>query len=146
MLSRGELLIPNLRLDSNLTELQINGRYDLKGPANLYIGMNPLHALFGDNKKRIARIQAGEATTRHDSKLSYVNLTRDAPHSKYRVKLFQKHEQRQDQVALRRQFRQFVITQRLDTTLRLLPGSPFTAPAIAAPGIAAPIPKLATSP
>jgi hypothetical protein len=146
VLSRGELLIPNLRLDSNLTELQVNGRYDLDGPANLYIGMNPLHALFGDNKKRIARIQAGESTTRHDSKLSYVNLTRDAPRSKYRVKLFQKHEQRQEQVALRQQFRQLVITQRLDTTLRLLPGSPFTAPAIAAPGIAAPIPKLATSP
>ncbi|MDJ0364633.1 AsmA-like C-terminal region-containing protein [Hymenobacter sp. H14-R3] len=146
VLSRGELLIPNLRLDSNLTELQINGRYDLAGPADLYIGMNPLHAILGSNNKRIARIQAGESTTRHDPKLSYVNLTRDAPRSKYRVKIFQKQEQRQEQVALRRQLRQFVITQRLDTTLRLLPGSPFAAPTIAAPDLATPVPKLATSP
>jgi hypothetical protein len=128
VLSRGELLIPNLRLDSNLTELQINGRYDLDGRANLYVGMNPLHALFGSNRKRIARIQAGEATTPHDSKLSYVSLSREAPRTKYRVKLFQKHEQRQAQAALRRQMRQLVIAQRLDTTLRLLPRSPAIVP------------------
>jgi hypothetical protein len=135
-LSRGELLIPNLRLNSNLTELQVNGRYDLDGRADLYVGMNPLHALLGSNNKRISRIQAGEATTRHDAKLSYVNLSREAPHTKYHVKVFQKQEQRQAQTSLRRQFRQLVITQRLDTTLRLLPGSP----------LAAPPPKLATSP
>jgi hypothetical protein len=146
VLSRGELLIPDLRLNSNLTELQIHGRYDLAGPADLYIGLNPLHAVLGSNNKRISRIQAGEAMTRHDAKLSYVNLTRDAPHTKYRVKIFQKQEQRQAQVALRRQFRQLIITQRLDTTLRLLPGSPFTAPALAAPALTAPVPKLATSP
>jgi len=128
VLSRGELLIPNLRLDSNLTELQINGRYDLDGRADLYVGMNPLHALLGSNKKRIARIQAGEATTRHDSKLSYVSLSREAPRTKYRVKLFQKHEQRQAQATLRRQLRQLVITQRLDTTLRLLPRAPAIVP------------------
>ncbi|GAA4496356.1 hypothetical protein GCM10023172_09530 [Hymenobacter ginsengisoli] len=135
-LSRGELLIPSLRLNSNLTELQVNGRYDLDGRADLYIGMNPLHALLGSNNKRIARIQAGEATTRRDAKLSYVNLSRDAPHTKYHLKVFQKQEQREAQATLRRQFRQLVITQRLDTTLRLLPGSP----------LAAPQPKVATAP
>lgn len=128
VLSRGELLIPNLRLDSNLTELQINGRYDLDGRANLYVGMNPLHALLGSNRKRIARIQAGEATTPHVSKLSYVGLSREAPRTKYHVKLFQKHEQRQAQATLRRQMRQLVIAQRLDTTLRLLPRSPAIVP------------------
>lgn len=136
ILSRGELLIPNLNLNSNLTELQIHGRYDLDGRANLYVGMNPLHALFGDNDKRIARIQAGEATTRHDPKLTYVNLSRELPHTKYHVKIFQKKEQRQAQATLRRQVRQLVIAQRLDTTLRLLP----RAPAIVPTG------KLATSP
>jgi hypothetical protein len=135
-LNRGELLIPDLHLNSNLTELQVSGRYDLDGRADLYVGMNPLHALLGSNNKRISRIQAGEATTRHDAKLSYVNLSRDAPHTKYHLKVFQKAEQRQAQATLRRQFRQLVITQRLDTTLRLLPGSP----------LAVPQPKLATSP
>ncbi|MGI4760235.1 MAG: AsmA-like C-terminal region-containing protein [Janthinobacterium lividum] len=128
VLSRGELLIPNLRLNSNLTELQINGRYDLDGRANLYVGMNPLHALLGSNTKRIARIQAGEATTRHDAKLSYVNLSREAARTKYSVKVFQKQEQREAQATLRRQVRQLVITQHLDTTLRLLPRAPAIVP------------------
>jgi len=128
VLSRGELLIPNLQLNSNLTELQVHGRYDLDGRADLYVGMNPLHALLGSNRKRIARIEAGEATTRHDAKLSYVNLRRDAPRTKYRVKLFQKQEQQRAQQTLRRQFRQLVIAQRLDTTMRLLPRSPAILP------------------
>jgi hypothetical protein len=136
VLNRGELLIPNLQLNSNLTELQIHGRYDLDGRADLYVGMNPFHALFGDNDKRIARIQAGVATTRHDPKLTYVNLSRELPHTKYHVKIFQKKEQRVAQTTLRRQLHQLVISQRLDTTLRLLPRSPSIVPST----------KLATSP
>jgi hypothetical protein len=136
VLNRGELLIPNLRLTSNLTELQIHGRYDLDGRADLYVGMNPFHVLFGDNDKRIARIQAGVATTRHDPKLTYVNLSRELPHTKYHVKIFQKQEQRQAQSTLRRQVHQLVISQRLDTTLRLLPRAPSIVPSA----------KLATSP
>jgi len=136
VLSRGQLLIPNLRLNSNLTELQVSGRYDLDGRANLYVGLNVLHALTGNNDKRIARIQAGDPVRRRRAPLTYVNLSRDVPHTKYRVKLFQKQEQRQAQAELRKQFRQLIITQRLDTTLRLLPGAPLTAP----------LPRVATSP
>ncbi|AMR29255.1 hypothetical protein A0257_20585 [Hymenobacter psoromatis] len=124
VLSRGQLLIPNLRLNSNLTELQVSGRYDLDGRADLYVGLNVLHALTGNNDKRVARIQAGDPVRRRRAPLTYVNLSRDAPHTKYRVKLFQKQEQRQAQADIRKQFRQLIITQRLDTTLRLLPGAP----------------------
>jgi hypothetical protein len=128
LLSQGQLLIPGLRLNSNLTELEVSGRYSLDGSANLYVGMNPLHALLGNNEKRIARIKAGEPVGRHDAKLTYVNLSRDEPHTKYHVKIFQKQEQRQAQLALRRQFRQIVATQRLDTTLHLLPRIPLATP------------------
>ena len=127
-LANGEFLIPDLRLNSNLTELRVSGRYNFVGPASLYVGLNALHALTGNNDKRVARIRAGEPVRRRRAPLTYVNLSRDVPHGKFRVKLFQKQEQRQDQAALRRDFRQLVITQRLDTTLRLLPGSPLTAP------------------
>ncbi|MVN75091.1 hypothetical protein GO988_02000 [Hymenobacter sp. HMF4947] len=128
VLSRGQLLIPSLRLNSNLTELEVSGRYDLDGRANLFIGMNPVHAFLGNNDKRITRIQAGETVSRRDPKLTYVNLSRELPHTKYHVKLFQKKEQHDAQVALRRQTRQIILTQRLDTTLRLLPRTPLTAP------------------
>lgn len=127
VLGKGQLLIPDLHLDSNLTELQVSGRYGLDGRANLFIGINPIHAFLGNNRKRIARIQAGEEVNRHDSKLTYVNLSREQPHTKYQVRVFQKHEQRQQQAILRRQSHALILTQRLDTTLRLPPLAPYTA-------------------
>ncbi|NML63843.1 AsmA-like C-terminal region-containing protein [Hymenobacter sp. RP-2-7] len=127
VLSKGQLLIPDLRLDSNLTELQVSGRYGFDGRANLFIGMNPVHALLGNNQKRIARIQAGEEVNRHATKLTYVNLSRTQPHTKYQVRVFQKNEQRQQQAILRRQSHLLILTQRLDTTLHLLPRTPLTA-------------------
>ncbi|WP_188816037.1 AsmA-like C-terminal region-containing protein [Hymenobacter cavernae] len=120
VLDRGQLLIPSLNLNSNLTDLHISGRYGLDGRSNLYVGLNPLQALFSNNDKRIARIQSGEATRRPDRPLTYVNLRRTAPDAKYGVRLFKKDEQRAQQAALRQQCQRLLLTQRLDTTLRLL--------------------------
>ena len=121
VLDRGEILIPSLVLNSNLANLAVSGTYGLDGRANLYVGANAVQALFGDNKKRIERIQAGVALApRPHPGLTYVNLRRAAGEPKYQVRLFKKDEQRQQQTQLRLQARQFLVTQRLDTTLRLL--------------------------
>ncbi|WP_324677618.1 AsmA-like C-terminal region-containing protein [Hymenobacter sp. GOD-10R] len=120
ILDRGQLLIPSLHLNSNLSDLHISGRYGLDGRSDLYIGLSPLQALFGNNEKRIARIQSGEAAQRPSRALTYVNLKRPSPGAKYNVRLFKKSEQRQQQAALRKQYQQLLLTQRLDTTLRLL--------------------------
>jgi hypothetical protein len=121
LLNGGQVLIPSLKLNSNLTELEVSGRYGLDGRANLYVGMNPLNILFGSNKRRIERIQSGEPMRPRTPRLTYVNLRRDAPATKYQVKLFQKKEQQQQQAALRQQCRQLLLTQRLDTSMYLLP-------------------------
>jgi hypothetical protein len=121
LLNGGQVLIPSLKLNSNLTELEVSGRYGLDGRANLYVGMNPLNILFGNNKRRVERIQSGEPMRPRSPRLTYVNLRRDAPATKYQVKLFQKKEQQQQQAALRQQCRQLLLTQRLDTTMNLLP-------------------------
>ncbi|HEX8659548.1 MAG TPA: AsmA-like C-terminal region-containing protein, partial [Hymenobacter sp.] len=60
VLAGGQLLIPELRLNSNLSSLEICGRYGLDGRTNLFVGIKPLQALFGNNDKRIQRIQDGE--------------------------------------------------------------------------------------
>ncbi|OUJ74269.1 AsmA family protein [Hymenobacter crusticola] len=120
ILDRGQLLIPSLHLNSNLSDLHVSGRYGLDGRANLYVGLSPLQALFGNNEKRIERIQSGEALRRPNRALTYVNLNRPSPGVKYGVRLFKKGEQRQQQAALRKQYQQLLLTQRLDTTLRLL--------------------------
>ncbi|WP_210520416.1 AsmA-like C-terminal region-containing protein [Hymenobacter terricola] len=119
-LSQGQLLIPGLSLNSNLSNLEISGTYGLDGRTNLFIGLKPLQALFGNNDKRVERIQNGEPVSRSTGKLTYVNLRRAGAGEKYKVRLFQKDEQRQEQASLRQQYRDLLLTQRLDTTVRLL--------------------------
>ncbi|TGE28123.1 AsmA family protein [Hymenobacter metallicola] len=120
VLNRGQVLIPNLNLNSNLSNLQVSGTYSLDGEANLYIGLNPMQALFGDNKKRIERIKKSEPLRRPNHKLTYVNLQRPAAGSRYTVRLFKGPEQRQQQATLRQQLRDILTIQDLDTTLHLL--------------------------
>ncbi|MBC6989422.1 AsmA-like C-terminal region-containing protein [Hymenobacter sp. BT491] len=120
VLNRGQLMIPSLRLNSNLSNLEISGNYFLDGRTDLYVGLNPLQALFGDNKKRIERIQSGQLVRSSRGRPTYVNLHRSAAGSKYKVRLFKKEEQRQQQATLRQQSRDLLLSQQLDTTLRLL--------------------------
>ncbi|GAA4012666.1 hypothetical protein GCM10022408_26780 [Hymenobacter fastidiosus] len=120
VLNRGELLIPNLDLNSNLTNLQISGRYALDGRADLYVGLNPMQALFGNNDKRVERIQNNEPVRRAGRGLTYLSLSRTAPGDKYKVRPFQRTEQRHQQAMLRQQYRQLLRAQKLDTTLSLL--------------------------
>lgn len=120
VLTNGQLLIPDLRLNSNLSNLTISGRYGLDGQTNLFIGLKPLQALFGNNDKRVGRIQSGEPVSRAAGKLTYVNLHRTAPGEKYKVRFFQKEEQQREQAALFQQYRAVLRTQALDTTVRLL--------------------------
>ncbi len=121
VLDKGEVLIPSLVLNCNLANLAVSGTYGLDGHANLYIGANAMQALFGNNDKRIQRIQNGEPLApRPHPGLTYVNLRRASTDAKYQVRLFKKDEQRVQQTQLRLQARQFLVTQRLDTTLRLL--------------------------
>ena len=120
LLTEGQLLVPGLRLNSNLSNLEISGTYGLDGRSNLFIGLKPLQALFGNNNKRVERIQNDKPVSRSTGKLTYLNLRRSAPGEKYKVRLFQKEEQRQEQARLRRQYLNILRTQRLDTTVRLL--------------------------
>jgi hypothetical protein len=119
ILDGNRVLVPSMHLNSNLTDLAVSGEYYLNGRANLYLGLSPMQALFGNNEKRIERIQSGEATRRPSRGLVYVHLSRP-PGSKYKVRLFKKQEQRQQQQQLRQQYQALLRTQQLDTTLRQL--------------------------
>ncbi len=120
LLAQSQLIIPGLHLNSNLSNLEISGHYGLDGATNLFIGLKPLQALFGNNNKRVERIQNGAPVSHSTGKLTYLNLRRTAPGEKYRVRLFQRDEQRAALAQLREQYRTYLRTQRLDTTVYLL--------------------------
>jgi hypothetical protein len=119
-LDQQRLLVPELRLNSNLTDLQISGDYYLTGRTNLYVGLNPLQALLGNNRRRVDRIRT-DAPSRHpDRHPLYVNLHRPSGGQRYAVRPFQRQEQQQQQARLLRQCQELLRRQPLDTTLRLL--------------------------
>ena len=124
VLAEGQVLIPGLHLNSNLSNLDVSGHYGLNGATNLFIGLQPLKALFGNNDKRIGRIQNGEPMTKADArgkdKLTHVSLRRTAPGEKFQVRLFQRDERRDAQARLLEQYRAYLRTQHLDTTVRLV--------------------------
>jgi uncharacterized protein involved in outer membrane biogenesis len=124
LLAQGQVLIPGLHLDSNLSNLEVSGHYGLTGATNLFIGLQPMKALFGNNNKRIERIQNGEPMTKADAKgkdkLTYVSLRRTAPGEKFQVRLFQRDEKRDAQARLLEQYRNYLRTQHLDTTVRMV--------------------------
>ena len=121
LLVQGQLIIPSLRLNSNLSNLEVSGHYGLDGATNLFIGLKPMQALFGNNAKRIERIQNGAPVSQsNNGKLTYVNLKRTAPGEKYKVRLFQRDEHRAAMTRLDELYRNYLLTQRLDTTVRLL--------------------------
>ncbi|AYA36035.1 hypothetical protein D3Y59_02555 [Hymenobacter oligotrophus] len=116
---RGTVLIPSLHLNSNLTDLDVSGFYNLGGQANLYLGLSPLQALLGNNTKRVGRILRDEPARRPGRSLTYVNLRR-APRGRNNLRLFKGHAKRQQQTLLQQQCRQLLLTHPLDTTLNLL--------------------------
>ena len=124
VLAEGQVLLPELRLNSNLSNLEVSGHYGLSGATNLFIGLQPMKALFGNNEKRIERIQNGEPMTKADAKgkdkLTYVSLRRTAPGEKFQVRLFQRDERRDAQTRLLQQYRSYLLTQGLDTTVRMV--------------------------
>ncbi|NVO85892.1 AsmA-like C-terminal region-containing protein [Hymenobacter terrestris] len=107
LLDKGQLLIPDLNLSSNLTDLQVTGEYGLDGRADLFVGLSPLQTLFGNNRKRIERIRSGEATERRSRGLIYLHLNRQ-PGSRYKVKLFKKQQQRQQQAEVQEKYQRLL--------------------------------------
>ncbi|MBU6122465.1 AsmA-like C-terminal region-containing protein [Hymenobacter siberiensis] len=120
VLAQGQVIIPGLHLNSNLSNLEVSGHYGLEGATSLFIGLKPLQALFGNNGKRVERIQNGSRVSKSTGKLTYVSLRRTAPGEKYKVRLFQRDEHRNAMTRLQEQYRSFLRTQRLDTTVQML--------------------------
>ncbi|OON65870.1 AsmA-like C-terminal region-containing protein [Hymenobacter sp. CRA2] len=114
------LLVPQLLLNSNLTDMEISGEYYLTGRSNLYVGLNPVQALLGNNRKRTARIRENQPNRRPDRHLLYVNLHRPDGGTRYAVRLFKRGEKKQQQAALYQEYRQLLRRQPVDTTLLLL--------------------------
>ena len=117
LLRHNEILSPGLRLNSNLTAFQLAGTYTMGGAAELNMDVNILPVLFGNNKRRIERIQADSTTT--NSKAGRQHLLLQREQNKFKVKLSNRKLREQRMRVLKTDFQNILQQYRIDTVFSM---------------------------
>lgn len=107
-----QFITPGLRLNSNLTAFELSGTYTMQGPAHINMDINIFNVLFGNNKRRIERIQADSVTSQNKLK-HHLLLIREQ--DKYKVKLRNRKEREASALALQSEFQQLLQRHQIDT-------------------------------
>ena len=116
VMKNNQFITPKLRLNSNLTDFELSGKYEMRGGADLNMDVNVLNVLFGNNKRRIEKIQNSVATE-SSSKMQHLVLTRQQ--DKYKVRLSNKKDRLATNKALKEEFINVLRQNQLDTLFTL---------------------------
>jgi len=117
LLRHYEILSPGLRLNSNLTAFQLAGTYTMGGAAELNMDVNILPVLFGNNKRRIEKIQADSTTIRSKAGKQHLLLQREQ--NKFKVKLSNRKLREQRLQNLKTSFQNILQQYRIDTVFSM---------------------------
>ena len=110
-------ITPGLSMNSNLTSFDLSGTYTMGGAANLNMDINVLNVLFGNNKRRIERIQSDSLSVVGNQKKQHLLLRREQ--NKYKVRLHSRKDRAASAVALKKQFQEFIMQHQIDTVFTL---------------------------
>ncbi|QNF34951.1 hypothetical protein HUW51_20320 [Adhaeribacter swui] len=113
VMQNNQFITPKVRMNSNLTDFELSGKYKMGGSADLNMDINVFNVLFGNNKKRIEKIQDSTATL-SSSNLQHLILTREQ--DKYKVKLGNKKDRITNNKALLSEFNNVLRQHQLDTS------------------------------
>ncbi|PSR52788.1 hypothetical protein AHMF7605_04240 [Adhaeribacter arboris] len=117
ILENNQFITPRLSMNSNLTDFELSGRYIMGGGANLNMDINVLNVLFGNNKKRIEKIQDDSTKTDDNGNMQHLLLTREQ--EKYKVRLTNRKDRAANNKALREEFNNILQQHRIDTLFTL---------------------------
>lgn len=117
LLRDSQFVTPGLALNSNLTAFELSGSYTMGGAANLNMDVNVLSVLFGNNKRRIERIQADSLTASRVQKKQHLQLFREG--NKYKVRLSDRKEREKSGRALQQEFSNFLRQHQIDTVFTM---------------------------
>ncbi|MDQ4139185.1 MAG: AsmA-like C-terminal region-containing protein, partial [Bacteroidota bacterium] len=117
IMQNNKFITPRLSMNSNLTDFELSGRYVMGGGANLNMDINVLNVLFGNNKKRIEKIQNDSTETDNNSNMQHLVLTREQ--EKYKVRLTNRKDRAANNKALLEEFNSILQQHRLDTLFTL---------------------------
>ncbi|MDJ1483173.1 AsmA-like C-terminal region-containing protein [Cytophagaceae bacterium YF14B1] len=122
LFSKDKFFTPGVKLDNNISEFKLSGSYTMNGPADLYLDLNIFEVLFGNNKKRIERIQQ-DADTLITPKKQHLLVYRQANGvrtNSYKVKFFSRKERNSIDKMLNHHFREQLLEWKIDTVFSVM--------------------------
>ncbi|WP_128545401.1 AsmA-like C-terminal region-containing protein [Larkinella soli] len=114
LLHRNRILMPDLNLNNNLSFLQLDGDYTLNKEASFLVEVSLTDLLFGNNRRRIQRIQEADTTRRKSVLKNHLFLYRDL--GKYRMKVYGKRDFEFQKEVLLREWLSELKRENIDTT------------------------------
>jgi hypothetical protein len=111
-------ITPGFDLNSNLTDFRLSGTYTMGGPAQLYMDVNVLSVLFGNNKRRIEKIRAdsaGAGTQAAPTGGRKQHLLVSREQNKYKVKLRNRKARDESARMLRAEYSRLIRQHSIDT-------------------------------
>ncbi len=118
LLRNHEFITPGLNLNNNLAALALSGNYIMRGPAKLNLDVNILNVLFGNNQRRIDKIQQTDSVSEQkEVRGQHLILVRQD--NKYKIKLSSKKERETNVQSLNQEFRRFLQQYQIDTVFTM---------------------------
>lgn len=118
LLYKNRFITPGTNLNNNISDFDLSGTYTMGGEANLFMDVNVFSVLFGNNKRRIERIQNDSLSLKNSSSRQHLLVNREQ--NDYKVKLFKKKEREAIGQSLRDEFDLLLTEQKVDTNFVLL--------------------------
>ncbi|PTX21509.1 AsmA-like protein [Pontibacter mucosus] len=113
VLYKNKFVAPGFSLNNNLSAFDLRGSYTMKGAANLSLDVNVFDILFGNNERRIEKIQEDSLSLNNNQSKQHLLLVREA--EKYKVKLSNRKEREDISLVLRNEFLDVLRQYQIDT-------------------------------
>lgn len=113
VLYKNKFVAPGFSLNNNLSAFDLRGSYTMKGAANLSLDVNVFDILFGNNERRIEKIQEDSLSLNNNQSKQHLLLVREE--EKYKVKLSNRKEREDISLVLRNEFLDVLRQYQIDT-------------------------------
>ncbi len=118
MLHNNRFILPGSHMNSNLSHLYLAGTYALEKEAELYFDIAVLDVLFGNNKRRVEKLQNNQELPK-PRMVRHLALLREK--GQYRLKLYNKQDNQDARKLMENEFTRTLNNQKIDTAFIALP-------------------------
>jgi hypothetical protein len=122
VLHQNRLITPGINLTNNISYFHLSGAYTMEKDADLYFDVNLLEVLFGNNDRRVRKIQDDPSPRKQTQVKQHLFVYREK--GKYEVKLNPRKDNDEARQKLKEEFQHLLLHQKIDTSFTALSDYP----------------------